>query len=847
MKMLHLIFTFILAGVSSLSAFMASDSLLSDSLSLKIAPDSTQKKSVDMEDPVFYKAEDIAMSEDGNIIILQDNAQLTYQNMELKAAYIKMDRLKNTLFAYGKYDSVDAEGNKILGGVPLFTEKGQEPMIGDTIEYNFKTKRGKIAMGKTKMDPGYYKGEKINKVGDSTLLVQNGYFTSCEHIDEPHYYFKSSRMRITMKDKIVAEPITFYIADVPLAWFPFGIFPNKRGRASGIVVPSYGENKKGGRFLRGLGYYWALNDYTDAEFLVDFYDKLGFSYRGSFNYKLRYVLGGNVNAEYLPYDLTTGAKRKRWRFNFRHNHKVNKTLSISGSGTFVSDKTYIRDLSPNAQDRLNQNINSNLTVRKSWPGSRNSLTVNASHNYNLQTERVDYTLPTLSFSRGTTSLWETITGEKLSSNKLWYQNINWSYSGKLLQKGTIVPDDSLDISTDKKGAQHHISLSSTGKLLKYLNITPSVRYREDWTDELVYASYDPESKTIVEKTVKEFGARRTFNTGISAKTTLYGLFEPNIGTLKLIRHKVDPTVSMTFTPDFSEAFYGYFNEVADSNGVTQKIDMWKKSAFGSTPSSQSQRLNISLNNLFQAKFINDEDNESKMDLLQVRFSSGYNFMADSLRWSNLNSYVSTTILGKKINVRMQHSFYKPKANGTGQINQFQIPRLLSLSTSFGVSVDSKMFEEKDETDETPKEKHKKDEFDIADNANLGNYQVYEDRQNHMNEMKNTQIPWSASFNLNYSLDRRNINDSKQRIGGSARANFSLTRNWKIGWNAQLDLVEGEITSQSFNIYRDLHCWEMSIGWQPQYDYYHFKINVKSSMLQDIKITKHPSTSSRYQY
>ena len=82
---------------------------------------------------------------------------------------------------------------------------------------------------------------------------------------------------------------------------------------------------------------------------------------------------------------------------------------------------------------------------------------------------------------------------------------------------------------------------------------------------------------------------------------------------------------------------------------------------------------------------------------------------------------------------------------------------------------------------------------------------------------------------------------------SARANLQLTKNWKISWNAQFDLETRDITSQNFSIYRDLHCWEMSFGWQPMINYYSFKINVKSSILKDLKVTKHPSSSSRYGY
>jgi lipopolysaccharide assembly outer membrane protein LptD (OstA) len=96
--------------------------------------------------------------------------------------------------------------------------------------------------------------------------------------------------------------------------------------------------------------------------------------------------------------------------------------------------------------------------------------------------------------------------------------------------------------------------------------------------------------------------------------------------------------------------------------------------------------------------------------------------------------------------------------------------------------------------------------------------------------------------MNYSLSRQNINNPRESFNLSARANMQITKNWKVSWNARLDIVTKEILYQNFNIYRDLHCWEMSFGWQPERGYYDFRINVKSSVLQDIKVTKHARDS-----
>jgi hypothetical protein len=168
-----------------------------------------------------------------------------------------------------------------------------------------------------------------------------------------------------------------------------------------------------------------------------------------------------------------------------------------------------------------------------------------------------------------------------------------------------------------------------------------------------------------------------------------------------------------------------------------------------------------------------------------------------------------------------------------------------------------MFEKEKETNDSGNRRKKNEqvqedegdgeEVTDEDEGIIKNEYVQEERRDYLDETKKINIPWSASFNINYSLNRSDVNKEIQKIGMSMRANLQLTKNWKIGWNAQADLTTGEVTSQRFDIYRDLHCWEMSFNWQPELGYYGFQINVKSSVLKDIKVTKHPSSSSRYGY
>jgi len=794
---------------------------------------------------------DFKVSKD-NKIYLEGKAKIIYQNMTLEAEKILIDQKNNYLYAEGIIDTVDSLGNPVYKGTPIFTERGEEPIYGNSISYNFKTKRGKVEYGKTKMPPGYYKGEDIYKISEETMLVSDGYFTSCEYIDKPHFYFRSDKMRVKVKDKVVAKPVYFYIADVPLFVIPFGVFPNKRGRQSGILVPSYGESGYGGRFLKNMGYYWAPNDFIDGTFITDYYDKLGFTYRGNMSYVVRYILSGSVSGFYFPRDPNTGKKSGRWAIDLRHSQTIDPTLSIAASGKMQSDPLLERELSSDIDRRLNQQLTSNLTVNKKWKGTKNSMSLNIGRTENLQTGNISYTLPNLRFSRSQSTIYETFTGESIKGKRSWYQDIYFSYNSRLIRKGSKTKqfadtDSAFFESAKSQGVEHNFAFNSPQKIFSYFNITPNFSYREIWVDEITSAQLNHETNSIIREQKKQFAVRRTFNSGISLKTALYGLFEPNIGSLKFIRHKIDPQLSFTYTPNFSNPYYGYFTEITDTTGKITKIDKFSNNPFGGTPSNESQFLRMSVGNLFQAKII-DGEKENKIDLFTLNFSSAYNFKADSLKWQDLSTnFRASPWQGTSININSTHSFYRAKPDGTGKINKFlldegSLPRLLNLNAGLTFALSDALFKKAGD-EEKPEKQKEEEEYDtegIPESDYIGHEKLSDEFA-----AKNLDIPWRINFNLTYSYIKSNINNPIEKIDLGTTASVSLTKNWRVNWNARFDLVEKDIVYQSFQIYRDLHCWEMSFNWQPQQQYYSFQINVKSSVLKDIKMTKHPTGSARF--
>ena len=137
-----------------------SDSLISDSVQTDSTKDD-KKQGMQLDGPIIYSASIVSVSRTGNKIYLQGDAKVVYQNLKLDAEKIMIDQDDKTMFAEGVLDTVDSEGNPIYSGTPVFSERGEEPIQGTTLYYDFNTKRGKIGNGKTKMPPGYYKVNKF--------------------------------------------------------------------------------------------------------------------------------------------------------------------------------------------------------------------------------------------------------------------------------------------------------------------------------------------------------------------------------------------------------------------------------------------------------------------------------------------------------------------------------------------------------------------------------------------------------------------------------------------------------------------------------------------------------------
>jgi lipopolysaccharide assembly outer membrane protein LptD (OstA) len=156
---------------------------------------------------VTYLAKDsITYSMSSRLMNLYGKSELKYRAMGLKAERVDVNWNTATLGAQGIPDTSSKKTKKTIGA-PILVDGG-ETYHGSHIGYNFKSQKGKIDVGETEMQQGYYHGEEIKKVERDVLFVAGGRYTTCD-AEDPHYYFYSPKMKVMMHDKVVAEPVYF--------------------------------------------------------------------------------------------------------------------------------------------------------------------------------------------------------------------------------------------------------------------------------------------------------------------------------------------------------------------------------------------------------------------------------------------------------------------------------------------------------------------------------------------------------------------------------------------------------------------------------------------------------------
>ena len=864
------------------------DTTVQDSVAIAQQDSIRESKKNDIETTINYTARD-SMTFDlkGQKLYLYGETHIDYGNIALDADETTIDWNQRTIKA--KF-TTDTLGRK--RGKPVFSQ-GSDVFETEDILYNFKTRRAIIKGVVTEQDGAFMHGEDVKKNEENELFIKHAKYTTC-NLSDPHFFIESKKIKVVPGNKVVSGPFNMKFREVPTPlWFPFGMFPQPKEKASGIVFPSYGEENRRGFFLRDGGYYFGFSEYADLRITGDIYSKGGHAINALTNYKLRYKFNGSLSFSYNKnsFDnpenaLEPSVTKDYWvRWSHRPETRGNANFSASvnaGTSTYNSNNNVaISDL----ERSISSQFSSNVSYSQRFRGTPFNMTANLRHNQNVQTGVYNMTFPGLTINMNRIHPLKNLV--KSSSSPL--AKLNFSHNFVATNEFTNAPvrgfqgwdlvegegySDTLRFNFNelgnvydraKIGGRHSIPISTSFTLLKYFTVSPSINYEEVWyTRKLDYnGGYNEELGGVDVDTLEGFSRAGSWRSGASLNTRVYGMYYlKGIPGIEAIRHVMTPSVSFSYSPEINNA-----TEIQiDSTGRTAFVTPYEGYgfAYGSPQGRESKTIGFSLTNNLEMKVRTPKDTANEFKKVKIfdnlSLNSGYNLAADSFNLSNITWNARTSFFQQKVSVTMTGAFdpyqYIDDGTSVGQrVNRFAwnngqgLGTLQRLNTAISFSLAPKKGKgARGNTDEMDPNMPPggRGAFDNEEDILNSQYGTEEEKEyvlQNPEEYVDFDLPWSLRVSYSINRSKRGLEDAEITAHTvSLNGTLGLTGKTQITFNTYYDVKNQAFATTRIGVSRDLHCWTMNFSWVPfgRQQSFALTIRPKSALLQDLKLEKRRS-------
>lgn len=847
-----------------------------------------------LDAPVKYSAVDSMRTEvRAKKIHLYGDAQVDYLDISLKAAHIILDWERNIIEAEPRRDS---SGN--VEGLPEFSD-GNQQFTADRMRYNYETRKGIVYDPTTTQDDILVRGGRSKFLSgvrqdstsepDDIIYSEGAIFTTCT-AEHPHFGIRTRRAKVVPNKVAVVGPSNLEIMGVPTPlWLPFGFFPISTGRSTGLLFPrDYEYSPTWGFGLRNIGWYFPLGDHVNLTLTGNIYLRGTWGLALNSQYNRRYKYNGNFRISYDRLRRENGegfvSFDPGFAFNWTHrqDRSAHPTNTFGGSINFQTNS--IQQQVFNDYETVSTNtIRSNLSFTKSFPNAPISLSMGLSHSQNNQRGEINVQLPNLNFQTQTIFPFRR---QVQSGGERWYEAINFRYTNNLV--GEFEGTDSTffqrrTLENAQFGMRQNVNLGTNFKILRYINVNPSVTYQEVWYNKRFNRSFSPDPIVVdedsgdttlfgqvVEQFANNFNTYRTYSAGVGLNTQLFGTMRfGGDGWLRGLRHVMKPSVSFGFQPNYLDPNLGYQDSLnlalADGSlvqylqltGLADQIDTtsinglidfspFQGLPFGAPPQSQRQMsISYSLNNIFEAKiFDRKKDEERNIKLFDnIIFGGSYNFEADSLKWSPISGSANTRFFKGITTLNLRASFdpYERELID-GRVQRLASQTTLSSSgvpfklTDFNGTISTNLTVAKIRALFQGKEEEVVEDVEQEQRQRRQRQQAPEETD-FLSLFEN----FSIRHNFNFRYQALNASSGRDTLILSAnsievRGSIQLTENWNINIGSiGYDFVSERITYPFLTFRRDLHCWEINFSWAPQRNFYSFSIGVKPGTLDFLKV------------
>ncbi|MBS7410919.1 MAG: LPS-assembly protein LptD, partial [Muribaculaceae bacterium] len=531
--------------------------------------------------------------------------------------------------------------------------------------------------------------------------MENGKYTTCDDHEHPHFYMQLTKAKVTPRKNVVSGPAYMVLCDVPLPLaLPFGYFPFSSKYSSGVIMPTFGDDYQKGFYLSDGGYYFAINDYVDLALTGEIYTKGSWGLAAQSSYRKRYKYSGNFNISYL--NTVTGdkgdpdyTKQKNFRLTWSHSQdaKANPKMTLSASVNFATSGYSRNDINSYYNQSFTENTK-NSTVNMSYRfSSKFQMSTTASITQRTQDSTLAVSFPNITLSLSQVAPFKR---KRAVGAERWYEKIKMSYTGTFQNSLTSKQNEFFKKSLIKdwsNGMRHSVPVSATFTMFKYFNVSPSISMNDRMYSNKVRRSWDPNASAEVLDTIYGFYNVFDFNASLTFDTKIYGFYTPLkfLGDkIKMIRSVMSPSVSFSASPDFSKPFWGYYGSYnyqdAAGNLINKKYNHFSNGIFGSVGEGKSGMVSVSLSNNLEMKVKSDKDSTGmkKISLIEnFTISQSYNFAADSMRWSNINTSLALRLV-KNFNLNLSATWdpYTYQLSPSGTPVRVDRTRLQALKKNF---------------------------------------------------------------------------------------------------------------------------------------------------------------------
>lgn len=809
--------------------------------------------------PIKYKAQDsIVYDINTRQIRLYSTSTMNFQSINLKADRVDFSFDTYILSASSRMDSSGG-----LLGKPNFSES-QGTFDAEKIEYSFRSEKGKIYNVITQEGEGYIHSEAVKRNPDNDYFALNARYTTCD-LEHPHFFFESKKIKVVPEEVIVSGPTKLVINDVPTPLvLPFGIFPNKKGRRSGVIIPEWGDSPQLGFFFKNGGYYFGKSPYVGVALTGDIYTRGSYALQTNAQYKVMYKGAGNVYLRFnhfaptRPEDPDSKASndfKVIWTHNQDPKARPNRTFTARLE---AATRTYNQNNLENTYDNLETQLLSNIKFTRTWSGKPYSFDATIDYFQNILTGDVNLKLPTINFAISQVSPFKP---KIQSERKKFYEYIRIGYNVQL--KNELNTIDSLLLTAEafknlRTGIRQNVTVNIPSTVFKYFTLTPSFNYTDRWyfqkenrfwdPDTVVITNPDSTTETLYGQELRDttygFYSVRNYSFSLTTSTKFFGMYTFKGNKVKGIRHEITPSLSFSYSPDFGKDRFGYWDYVQSSNdGDSTFYTPYQivSRLYGVPGPGLTAAISFNLLQRIEAKVLAKKDtaNQYKKVPILDRFniSFRYDFAKDSLRMDPINITGNTNITRL---IRMQFGFtldpFITADSSNRRVNTYRWAaekRFFRLTSAFfGVSGSIQSKKGKEMAQDGRGDPWERTVV-LNNPANYYNFNV----------------PWSLTFGYDIRVNRNKfVETGTNRVvdtflitqGLRITGDFNLTQKWKFNISTGFDFTALEPTLTNISVVRDLHCWQMTFNWTAwplERQSYSMQINVKSSVLQDMRLSR----------